>query len=701
MISFSRQQHIFGQAIIIAIIIANNLFLKSEHFGILLGVFFLWFNSRKLADIIAPNIHQGFKNLVGLLTIMAYVSLIYTLAYHIYQINWWVFLFVLISIALATETLSYFYHTQHYFFNKIKFKVLNLSTIRHNIIPLIVIALDVLLLIGLSQNASYGIIRSPWELLTYKFWAVFILSNLFLLITILDNKSQKNIILIAYHFLMLSSIAVILYPLGFGYDSFIHGETIRTISETGTIKPRLLLYIGQYGLSFFINNLSSLDVLIVNRWLMPILFSLIWPASVFYGLRYGFNWSFKTSYLACFWSLFIGFNFAIMTTPQNLAYLFLAMIIFMLPIIIKGSIGLYFIWLIGFMTLTIHPIGGIPLLFLGSLLSISKIKKFPNFKKVLYFINIALASISLPLFFAIYQKLNGLAWSQILTVNSLSAKLLPKIKWHNTFDFPLDMAHNLGENFLYFYILIIILALIFIYKNNKYIFFKKLFTFILIIIANYIISALFLSFNLQINYQKDDYTNRIAYILAISFLPIFLTGLYFFWQKTIKSKNYFFGKGLLIICSLIIISISTYFSYPIYDKHKNSKSFNVSLSDIKTVELIENDASGEDYIVLANQMLGAASIYSFGFAHYYNNNFYYSMPLDGDNIYQNYLSMIESDASREEALKALDKAGVNKLYFVVNNYWHSAKSAIRQADNSANRKILIDNGVNTIFVYDR
>ena len=100
-------------------------------------------------------------------------------------------------------------------------------------------------------------------------------------------------------------------------------------------------------------------------------------------------------------------------------------------------------------------------------------------------------------------------------------------------------------------------------------------------------------------------------------------------------------------------------------------------------------------------MIGVAAIDTYGFAHYYNDNFYYSMPLGANNIYQNYLSMIENNASRDEAIIAMDKANVDKLYFVVNNYWHSAKQAISQAESSADSKILVDNGVNTIFVYNR
>ena len=77
------------------------------------------------------------------------------------------------------------------------------------------------------------------------------------------------------------------------------------------------------------------------------------------------------------------------------------------------------------------------------------------------------------------------------------------------------------------------------------------------------------------------------------------------------------------------------------------------------------------------------------------------MPLGNGNIYQEYLKMIEDSADRQTALQAMDKAGVDRLYFVVNNYWHSAKTAINQASQVADEHWLIDNGVNTVFVYNR
>jgi len=205
---------------------------------------------------------------------------------------------------------------------------------------------------------------------------------------------------------------------------------------------------------------------------------------------------------------------------------------------------------------------------------------------------------------------------------------------------------------------------------------------------------------MQIEYEKSIYANRIIYMITIVSLPILLASFYFWFNNIIKKKNNYQEKIFLIIIFTIIILTSIYFSYPVYNKHQNSKIFNITKTDIKTVQLIENH-SQEPYIVLANQMIGAAAIKKYGFAHYYNNNFYYSMPLGNNNIYQNYLNMIEHKASKEEALKAMDKAQVNKLYFVVNNYWHSAKTAIADGLEGSDNHILVDNGLNYIFIYNR
>lgn len=635
-----------------------------------------------------------------MLLIMTYISVTYTLAYHIYLINIYVFGFTLISIPLIIEIWSIKNKIQHQFWSKFDFNIFSFRKIRQLIAPAIFIGLDVILFIVLLKKANLGVMRSPWEVLNYKFWIIFSLSNIALLFNLLGKRSIRNVFLLCLHFFLITSIGIIVYPLGFGYDSFIHQATLNTIQQSGTISPRLFMYIGQYGLTFFIHDLTQISLASVNKLLLPIMFAALWPSGLYYGLKYGLNWSRQNSYVAVLWSIFIGINFAVMTTPQSLAFLLLAFVIFILPEVNKKEISVKFIWLMALLTLTIHPMGGLAIFILALMISSHQIKKFWINKKIIRYTIITLSFFILPFFLALYQKINGFSWTQIFTFNPWPLFDWPPLVWKQNFSFPLDMIHNIGANYVWLYILVVLLGIYSIIKEHKYFFFKRLITFIVILIFNYLIAKIFINFNLQISYQKTDYVNRIIYMIALACLPIFLTAVYFLIKDITKNRS-LGQKSWLIIISTVLIGVSTYFSYPVYDKYQNSKSFNVTATDIKTVKTIEEHALGQNYIVLANQMVGAAAIDQYGFAHYYNDNFYYSMPLGVDNIYQNYLNMIETDASREEALKAMDKAQVDRLYFVINNYWHSAKQAINQAEQNADEKILIDNGVNSVFVYKR
>lgn len=75
------------------------------------------------------------------------------------------------------------------------------------------------------------------------------------------------------------------------------------------------------------------------------------------------------------------------------------------------------------------------------------------------------------------------------------------------------------------------------------------------------------------------------------------------------------------------------------------------------------------------------------------------MPLGTDNIYQEFLMMIEEQANRETAVSAMNKADVKRLYFVVNQYWHSSNEANSQASSTADKIFNVDNGQNQIYLY--
>lgn len=701
MITLDRRQHLDLQALSLVLIIANWQFLHWPLLGIITSLLFFALNSKKLGDLLFEQISSSFRNVLGLLTILLYLSIIYTLFYQIWQINSVTFLSSLISIPLIIEFWSWRLNKQHYFFTSLDILSIRLANIKNLIIPITFFITEILTLILLVRRASTDIIRSPWELLGYKFWTLLIISSILLVIYIFQNKKLRaSLFMTSVHFFVLSSIAWLVYPLGFGYDPFLHQAAMNVIQDTGTIQPRLFLYLGQYAWTFFLSSSWQISIASINKLILPIAFSILWPHSLYYGLRKGFRWSNKISLLVTLLSLFIGFNFAIMTTPQNLAFLLVAIFIFLLPIIKKHKHCLYFGWIIGLGTLTIHPLGGIPILYMTLLMSIRYWKINKKYKKYISAVTIFLSSISIPSALIVYQKLSGQVWSQIFTWYPW-----PLVDWHwskliYSYNFPLDLLHNIWNNQAFIFSFVVLIGWIIIVRKHKYLFFDKHWMFLALLLSNYLLARLFISFSEQIDYEQNSYLIRIIYLVGLSALPIFLTTWYFWWHDFVEKRKNLSHKAWLIVIIVLIITTSTYFSYPTYDRHTNSKSFNITKTDLETVQIIEQLAADQPYIVLANQMVGAAAINTHGFAHYYNDNFYYSMPLGSANIYQNYINMIETQASAEEAIAAMEKAGVEKLYFVVNHYWHSAKQAISQAKETADDYFVVDQDKNYVFVYN-
>ncbi len=700
MLSLHRKQHLALQIILLGTIIGNWYFLHWSLLGIISGCFYLSYNSKKIADLLFTNITTNFKNILGLLTILVYLSLTYSLSYHSYQINALTFLFSLISIPSIVELVSWRKNTQHYFFSSLDLTKINLLSVKNIILPLILLGTETLLFILLFRRASENIIRSPWELLDEKFWFLFIILTLGLLIYLIRNKYiNRSLFFISLYFFFVSSLAWTLYKLGFGYDAFLHQASMEIIQKTGTIQPHMFFYLGQYAWTLWLQNIWQIDLQLLNSLLMPLAFSIFWPHSLYYGLKYGFRWSSRQSLISICLSLFIGFNFAIMTTPQNLAFLLMAIFIFLLPIIKKSNHNLSLTLIFGLSVCTIHPLGGIPIVYF-SLIYLSQNLPIKNvLKKILLFLIYLASAVSLPLLLILYQKLAGQAWQQIFTWQPWPLIKLPKIVFYQSYNFPLDFIHNIGQNRAWIIIALTIVAWLLILKKHKYLFFQKHLVLLCLLVSNYLLARIFISFDNQIEYEQNAYLLRIIYLITLTILPIFLSTWYFWWEKYLADKKFTIQKFWLIAFTMVLISSSFYFSYPLYDRHSNSKSFNITKDDLETVNLIEQASQEKPYIVLANQMLGAAAIKNFGFKAYYNNNFYYSMPLGNDNIYRNFINMIEKQASREEAMLAMDKAGVNKLYFIVNDYWHSAKTSLAQAKVSADDYFVI--GQNHVFIYNR
>jgi len=269
--------------------------------------------------------------------------------------------------------------------------------------------------------------------------------------------------------------------------------------------------------------------------------------------------------------------------------------------------------------------------------------------------------------------------------------------WIDKFDLPLNLAYLFNLNKILLAALMIIIGLCFINKNkllkNNAGYLMAAF----VIFIDFLITKYFLSFPELGDDDRNDFITRLLTLTFYILLPFFLIGLYWLIKKIFAQDIY--NKIFLVFSLAGVITISFYLSYPRLNQYEPAKFFSLSTSDLKAVNFIEQNANPK-HIVLANQMIGAAAIKEFSFKNYYNNQFYYSMPMGTPRtFYEYFLEMIYQGAKRETMEKAMLEAGVDESYFVLNKYWNNSEKIAQAAMDSADKVYEIDNGKIWIIKY--
>jgi hypothetical protein len=220
-----------------------------------------------------------------------------------------------------------------------------------------------------------------------------------------------------------------------------------------------------------------------------------------------------------------------------------------------------------------------------------------------------------------------------------------------------------------------------------------------IIFSNFIITKYFLTFpDLRI-FDQNSFVSRLSVLTFYTLLPFFLIGLYV-TIKNVWTKDIYL-KSFLVLTLAGGLTISLYLSYPRFNQFEPAKFFSLSQHDINAVNLIEKTASPQ-HIVLANQMVGVAAIKEFGFKQYYDNQFFYSMPMGSPRtFYDHFLAMTHEGAKKQTMESVMDEAGVDEAYFVLNSYWRDFDKIATQARQSAETVYDIDEGKILIFKYIR
>jgi hypothetical protein len=554
----------------------------------------------------------------------------------------------------------------------------------------------------LQQQAFSKAVISPWQIIGHRFFFSYGAAALFLILSLLKsglNNFFKLVLISGFYFLSFS-VSAIAYKIGYGYDPFIHQATMEFIAAKGFILPKTPYYLGEYGLIIILNRLSGISLHFLNTFLVPALAAICLPVT-FYNFLKNDNAKpgRRSALLATLCIIIIGGAPFILTTPQNLSYLFLILTIFWglkEKSLLLGT-------LLAFATLIIHPLTGLPAL--GFLLFLWWQKLAPKIsltrRKIFFYLVLAFNVLSLPL--ALF--VGGGGKLQIAGLSAAGASLLTIFS-----NFQSAGSENIFLNAVYFidynrglFLLILVLASLIIFnkknREEKTISGRAIKLSIISLIGAYVLSSL-VSFKEVIDYEQGGYTKRILIIILIFCLPFILQLLEKIIRK-IRGENNFIKIAWLIF-GLSLVLISLYSSYPRLDKYYNSRGYSTSLNDLKAVETIETQTP-EPYLVLANQQVSAAALKKFGFNHYLNTSqgqlYFYPIPTGGL-LYQYYLKAVYEAPSRENMLAAMDLGNTNEAYLVINEYWNQSARLIDAAKLTADSWQDIDEDI-YIFRYQR
>jgi hypothetical protein len=394
------------------------------------------------------------------------------------------------------------------------------------------------------------------------------------------------------------------------------------------------------------------------------------------------------------------------TTPQNLAYLFLILVILIgLRCQVRRELAL--MMALSLAAILTQAVAGLPALIFTLILaayhSDLKLKTKAGILAVFY---IALAA-AVPVAFYFISGHPGNIQNNKIISGPFFGLLAPAN----------PIQENLLLNSLYFYIknlglayLVLIAAGLFIiikYRRNCRIFWLYLVAG-LAMLASYLILSGF-NFAYLVDYERFNFPLRLLLVSALFFLPLAWLPLYGLINKIIKQARPFRLPWLIFLGLAVLASL--YASYPRFDRYHNSHSYTVSRADIEAVRWIENDAGATDYVVLANQQVSAAALKEYGFKKYYKPTslqaykptdlvFYYPIPTGGP-LYQYYLDMVYETPDRETAVSAMELVDAGTAYFVLNDYWWAFDKIYNEAKLAADSFKKIEQGKILIFKYKR
>ena len=597
---------------------------------------------------------------------------------------------------------------------------------KHVALALLVLFLDTTLIGFLWMKRTYELMPSPWQAVDAGFFLVFTLATILLAYTVLTSKLKTlPYVLVSVHLFTMYAVAPVLYPLGYGFDAFVHRATEAWIFENGFISPKQPYYIGQYSLVVFLAKLTGLSIFVIDVYLVPLLAAILIPFTVArsYAARFEMPINHALVHILAIGLVpFLSFH---LTTPHNLVILLSLLTVFTTILFQKNKLTWHIPLSLTIAALVTHPLIGAPIF--GFFLTAALIKhtKSTLGKRVWLALSTLGQVALLPLMFTLNNLRTGNGWP--IFGNPFHEiprffELFTRPYWY------LDNAPIFWELVYAWERMIVPIAVIIallgfiLYKKKTEAEYLYLLTAVGLFLSAWLLRS-WITFPDVVVYEQGDYPMRLVRASMLFLLPWFLYGLFRIANAFFVARDKYW-RTLFVIAGACLLTVSFYFSYPQRNIKSRFPGFNVTQADFTAVEWIHNREAEKispllggteggssvavqnpniDYIVLSNQLVSSAALTNYSFAKSYQTSlgelFYYSVPTGGP-LYQQYGKMLYQGQKREYMEAAMDLVGVDTSYFVLNSYWANADEIIEGSKKTADSWEVVGDGDVWVFVYE-
>ena len=638
-------------------------------------------NSRPLAQFIA-----------GATAIGALLMTILAVTYWSYQITWresfgaLVLIALLVIVVTKNATLPpYGYWAQR----------LVKQLIAHYLTAIgatLALALTILLFSHLYQQGMLDAERSPWRLIDQPlfFWGVFLSGALLWLAARRQSPALRPLHLIAY-FALFTSVGVLIFKIGYGFDPFVHRATEEYILAHGVITPKPLWYVGQHALVVALARLSTLPLSWIDKLLLPASASFFVIGWLYVIAPQSWHERGLLFLLLPFASWFTA------TTPQGLANLLYLILLLELALLLRKKISWHLPLLTVVATATLHPATAIPaiILLIAAALTIRQVR-------LRFIIPLsAIAALLLPTLFFINEWRAGTLPTFGAVLSRAAARLtFPDLSL-------LQNSFYALANATYTARIIVVLfaagcAIYGIIKLKNKAWGRPYLLTASILVPSTVLVYFFNKLPRVIYYEQSDYVLRTLWIIGFTLLPFFWYGGRVFLDH-LRTRR-LFVQALVMLALAAGMTTNLYLVYPRVDRVVNHRGYATGQADLATVDFIEFQNPEGNYVVLANQSVSAAALRQLGFKYDIKTAdgslYFYAIPTGGT-LYQQYLRMVDEAPTADVAKEVLAYTGADRVYLVLNDYWWRDYRIAEEAKKHADFWTTISGGATTVFAWEK